>query len=622
MNKNRVKKDENSSLSQAPRGRGRGPSFGKPKNFKKAFNQLMKYLKPYSFWLIVSIVLSIASALFTVLTPYLTGKLITALYYFVDSGIPIGQISVDIIPNVLNITFNQTLVMLLLSVILTSLTGYLQSYLINGISQSLTYKMRSDLAEKVNTLPLNYFDKHSHGDVLNRMTTAVETVNANLTSSLSEIFRSIATVITIIIMLYWMNWQLASIIVVSIIISLIVATRFIKYTQKYFRQREVLNSTMNGHIEEVYNGHAIVKVFNYEQKAKDIFNDQNEQMHTVTWKSQFISGIMFPVQMFFGNLSYIAISIFGGYLVMTGALEPGFILTYVTYVRRINQPVQQIGQTATVLQQITAAAERVFEILDAESEPIEDVKHDISKFKGNVLFENVHFGYLENQPVIKGFSASVKAGQTIAIVGPTGAGKTTMVNLLMRFYEVNEGRILIDGIDIKELTRNQVRSLFGMVLQDTWIFDGTVDNNIRYGSINASDNEVKAATKQAQLDHYIRSLPGSYNFHLQEDGVNISQGQRQLLTIARAMLANRPMLILDEATSSVDTRTEVLIQQAMDNLMINRTSFVIAHRLSTIRNADLILVMNDGNIVEQGTHNELLEQDGFYAKLYNSQFEQ
>jgi len=591
----------------------------KANDFWGTLKRLINYLGKDK-WIVAGAALfAVITALITVFTPILSGKLLTSIE-LIWSGID-SQGVVDLFG--FNLTFYEVLIGLIITASLSFAFGLTQGYLLIGVTQRLTYNMRADLADKINTLPLKFFDKHKIGDVLSRVTNDVDIINQTLTQSISEIFRSFTLVTSILTIMFIMRWDLAIITTVAVIISLYVASKFVKLSQRYFRQAAQNTGDMNGHIEEIYHGHQVVKVFNHQPQAKLEFDEINERIYETSWKSQFISSIMIPIQFFFTNLSFIAIAMIGGYLLMNDPLfEVGFIMTFIMYSRQVSMPIQSIGQTASVLQQTAASAERIFFMMDAESEPDESDKPKmLEKVKGHVEFKDVHFRYLEDTPVIQGLSAEIKPGQMVAIVGPTGAGKTTLVNLLMRFYEIDQGSILIDGVNIKDMKREEVRSYFGMVLQDSWIFDGTVLENIKYGSEDATFEAVEAAAKAAQTDHFIHSLSDNYNFRLSEDGENISQGQRQLITISRAMLADKPMLILDEATSSVDTRTEILIQKAMDRLMKGRTAFVIAHRLSTIKNADIIFVVKDGNIVEQGNHEQLIEKNGFYAQLYNSQFE-
>ena len=486
----------------------------------------------------------------------------------------------------------------------------------------MSYQLRKEISEKINKLPLKYFDKVTHGEVLSRVTNDVDVINQNLNQILSQVITSATTLIGILIMMISISPIMTLVSLIVIPISLILIALVVRKSQGYFKsQQEYLGKT-NGHIEEIYSGHNIMKVFNGEEKAINEFEHFNENLYTSAWKSQFLSGMMMPIMMFVGNLGYVVVAIMGGYLTIKKTIEVGDILSFIQYVRQFNQPIAQTAQIANVMQATAAASERVFEFL-GEEEEVEDIKKPIktNDIKGEVEFKNVHFGYDENKIIINDFSIDVKPGQRVAIVGPTGAGKTTIVKLLMRFYELNSGSILVDGHDIKEFTRDELRKVFGMVLQDTWLFNGSIMDNIRYGNLKATKQEVINASKLAHAHHFVRTLNEGYNTEINEEGSNISQGQKQLLTIARAILSDPKILILDEATSSVDTRTEILIQQAMDNLMKGRTSFIIAHRLSTIKNADIILVMKDGDIIEQGNHEELLKKNGFYAELYNSQFE-
>ena len=593
--------------------------FEKAQDFKGTMKKLYQYVKPYMGKVLFSGLMSILASLLTVLAPWLLGLMISevALAF---------QESRELLP--IDIIFGLQLELLnmsILVILLYSLAGilsYYQAYLLIGMTQDVTYQMRQQIAVKLNRLPLSYFDSQSFGDVLGRSTNDVETISQTLNQSLSEVFRAITLLLGVMIIMFVLNWILALVVLSTTILSFYVARIFVKLSQKFFRKQAKATGDMSGHVEEMFNGHRIVKVFNYQEQALKELDNINEDIYTTTFYSQFISGIMFPMQFFIGNLGFILIAGVGALLVVNGSIQVGLIQTFLTYTRQINQPIQSLGSIASVLQSTAAAAERIFDLLDAENEPEDDVEvNHIRDFKGHVVFDNVHFSYVEGTEVIKGFSADIKPGQMVAIVGPTGAGKTTMVNLLMRFYDVQQGKIKIDGVDIKTMSRAELRALFGMVLQDTWLFEGTIYENLLYGSESSSEEEVIRASKLAQSHHFIESHPGGYQFELSEAGSNISLGQQQLLTISRAMLANRPMLILDEATSSVDTRTEVLIQAAMDKLMHNRTSFVIAHRLSTIKDADVILVMKDGNIVEQGNHQALLDQKGFYYDLYQSQFE-
>ena len=597
----------------------RGGYIEKPQNFKKAIKKLFNYLKPYSPQIIFSGSMSILSSLLTVIAPWLLGLMTTEIAEAFIQNRSVGSIYIT---SQIVLTIPSLALIVLLGYSLGGILAYLQSFILTGMTQNLTFEMRKEIAKKINNLPLSHFDKQSFGDVLGRSTNDIETISATINQSLSEVFRAVTLLLGVLIIMFVLNWLLALVVIFTSIVSFLVAAIFVKLSQKYFRSQAKSVGDMSGHVEEMFNGHRIVKVFNHQKKALKDFDKINEKIRYSTMRSQFISGIMFPMQFFIGNVGYILIGAVGSFLVLSGSIKVGLIQTFVTYTRQINQPIQSLSSIAAVLQSTAAAAERIFDLLESDEEqkdPENSVK--IKKFKGHVVFEDVHFSYVKGTEVIKGFNADISPGQTVAIVGHTGAGKTTMVNLLMRFYDIESGRILIDDVDIKTMSRNDVRSLFGMVLQDTWLFEGTIYENINYGSKERNQEDVYNAAKMAQSHHFIESHPGGYNFELMEAGANISQGQQQLITISRAMLANRPMLILDEATSSVDTRTEVLIQNAMDKLMSKRTSFVIAHRLSTIKNADLILVMEEGNIVEQGTHKQLIDNNGHYAKLYNAQFD-
>ena len=597
----------------------RGGYIEKPQNFKKSIKKLFNYLKPYSPQIIFSGSMSILSSLLTVIAPWLLGLMTTEIAEAFIQNRSVGSIYIT---SQIALTIPSLALIVLLGYSLGGILAYLQSFILTGMTQNLTFEMRKEIAKKINNLPLSHFDKQSFGDVLGRSTNDIETISATINQSLSEVFRAVTLLLGVLIIMFVLNWLLALVVIFTSIVSFLVAAIFVKLSQKYFRSQAKSVGDMSGHVEEMFNGHRIVKVFNHQKKALKDFDKINEKIRYSTMRSQFISGIMFPMQFFIGNVGYILIGAVGSFLVLSGSIKVGLIQTFVTYTRQINQPIQSLSSIAAVLQSTAAAAERIFDLLESDEEqkdPENSVK--IKNFKGHVVFEDVHFSYVKGTEVIKGFNADVSPGQTVAIVGHTGAGKTTMVNLLMRFYDIESGRILIDDVDIKTMSRNDVRSLFGMVLQDTWLFEGTIYENINYGSKERNQEDVYNAAKMAQSHHFIESHPGGYNFELMEAGANISQGQQQLITISRAMLANRPMLILDEATSSVDTRTEVLIQNAMDKLMSKRTSFVIAHRLSTIKNADLILVMEEGNIVEQGTHKQLIDSNGHYAKLYNAQFD-
>lgn len=616
----RRKTSSSSPVMRGPRGMN---YLEKPQDFKGTMIKLLRYLKPYAGRIFFAGFMAIIASLMTVLGPWLLGLITSEVADAYTGGRAIGMIDV-----VFGISLSIGEIALVIAGIYVMSAGfnYLQAFMLIGMTQNLTYSMRRELSSKINTLPLKYFDDQSVGDILGRVTNDVETINGTLTQSLSEIFRAITLLIGIFVIMFLLSWPLALIVVVTTIMSLLVARKFVKLSQGYFRQQAKSYGEMTGHIEETYSGHVVVKVFNHQNKAYQNFERINQDLFQSSVKSQFISGIMFPMQFFIGNLAYIMIAVAGAFLVLSTnpliAIKIGVIQAFIQYTRQINQPIQAIGGIANVLQSTAAASERIFGLLEQpEESPERDDLKTLDKVKGHVIFKDVYFGYVPEVDVIKRFNAEIKPGQKVAIVGPTGAGKTTIVNLLMRFYEIKSGSITIDGIDIRDMSRREVRRLFGMVLQDTWLFEGTVYENIAYGSDDKTMDDVVAASKLAQTHHFIESLSGGYAFMLSEEGENISQGQRQLLTISRAMLADRPMLILDEATSNVDTRTEVLIQRAMETLTKNRTSFVIAHRLSTIRHADIIFVMNDGNVVEQGNHEQLLAKSGFYADLYDSQFD-
>ena len=515
------------------------------------------------------------------------------------------------------------LITLLILYILSATFAFIQGFTMTNVSQKLTYRLRNDLAKKINKLPMRYFDKKTHGEVLSIITNDIDTLSQNLNQSITQIITSICTVIGILIMMLSISFTMTMVSLIVIPISSLVVKKIVSKSQKYFVKQQAFLGHVNGQVEEIYGGHTIVKVFNGEEKAIREFEKANNELYHSGWKAQFLSGLMHPFMRFIGNISYVAVAVLGGYLAANGRITVGNIQSFIQYSRQFTQPIEQIAQVSAMLQAMIAAAERVFEFLE-EKEEVKDTDKGIvtQNIKGNVKFDHVKFGYDDDRIIINDFSADIKEGQKIAIVGPTGAGKTTMVKLLMRFYDVNEGSILIDGNNIKDFKRGDLRKIFGMVLQDTWLFGGSVKENIRYGKPEASDNEIIEAAKAAHVHHFIKTLPNGYNAILDEETSNVSAGQKQLLTIARVILTDPKILILDEATSSIDTRTEQQIQSAMDNLMKGRTSFIIAHRLSTIKNADLILVMNHGDIVEQGTHEELLEKKGFYADLYNSQFEE
>ena len=589
----------------------------KAKDFKGSTKKLLNYLKPYKLSIILVIIFAVGSAIFSIIGPEILGKATTKLFEGLVnkvSGIEGATIDFDYIGRII--------ILLVGLYLISALFSFIQGYIMSGVAQKISYNLRKEISLKINKLPLRYFDKLTHGEVLSRVTNDVDTVSKTLNQSLSQIFTSFTTLIGVLIMMLSISVSMTLVSIIILPLSGILIALVVKKSQKYFKEQQSFLGHVNGHVEEIYGGHNIVKAFNGEEKAVKEFNELNETLYNSAWKSQFLSGMMMPIMSFIGNIGYVLVSILGGYLAIKKTIEVGEIQSFIQYIRSFNQPIAQAAQIANVLQSTAAAAERVFEFLEeAEEEDVLSTNVNLNEIKGEVEFKNVHFGYNEDKIVINDFSSKIKPGQRIAIVGPTGAGKTTIVKLLMRFYELNSGEILLDGININEFKRSDLRKVFGMVLQDTWLFNGSIMENIRYGKLNSSDSEVLEAAKAAHADHFIKTLPDGYNMELNEEASNVSQGQKQLLTIARAILADPKILILDEATSSVDTRTEVLIQKAMDNLMKGRTSFIIAHRLSTIKDADLILVMKDGDIVEQGNHEELLSKNGFYANLYNSQFE-
>ncbi|HFE9683133.1 TPA: ABC transporter ATP-binding protein [Clostridium perfringens] len=603
-----------------PMGRmGGGPrAVEKAKDFKGTMKKLGVYLKPYSLSIAIVILFAIGSAAFSIVGPKILGKATTKIFEGLVqkiTGVPDASIDFGYIGNIAMILVALYLV--------SSLFGIIQSFIMSGVAQKVSYNLRKQISEKMDTLPLNYFDTRTNGEVLSRITNDVDTVNQTLNQSLSQIITSVVTLIGVLIMMFSISWIMTLATFIILPVSMVLISLVVKKSQKYFKSQQEYLGHLNGQVEEVYGGHNIMKAFNREEASTKDFDELNNTLYKSAWKSQFLSGMMMPIMSFVGNLGYVLVSILGGWLTIKSVITVGDIQAFIQYVRSFNQPISQMAQVANIMQSTAAAAERVFEFLDEEDEvkdPVNSV--DPSEIRGEVEFEDVHFGYNEDKIIINDFSVDVKPGQKVAIVGPTGAGKTTIVKLLMRFYDINSGSIKIDGHDIRDFKRADLRNLFGMVLQDTWLFNGTIMENLRYGRLDATDDEVKEAAKAAHVDHFVKTLPDGYNMVLNEEASNISQGQKQLLTIARAFLKDPKLLILDEATSSVDTRTELLIQKAMEKLMEGRTSFIIAHRLSTIRDADLILVMKDGDIVEQGNHEELLEKGGFYSSLYNSQFEQ
>lgn len=600
-----------------PRGRGRGPQMSneKAKDFKGTMKKLMVYLSAYKIGIFFVIVFAIGSTIFNIVGPKILGKATTEIFKGLVRKVSGGSgIDFDKIAHI---------VLMLLCLYLTSAVfSFVQGYIMTGVSQKLTYRLRKEISEKINRLPMNYFDKQTHGEVLSRITNDVDTLSQSLNQSATQVITSTTTIIGVLIMMLSISPLMTVVALLILPVSMGLISVIVKRSQKYFMSQQEYLGHVNGQVEEIYGGHNIIKAFNKEEDVIATFKRDNDILYTSAWKSQFLSGMMMPIMQFVGNLGYVGEVILGGYLAMKGTIQVGDIQSFIQYVRSFTMPIQQVAQVANMLQSTAAASERVFEFLE-EKEEDQTVENPvcIDKMEGSVSFDHVHFGYNPDHTIINDFSVDVKPGQKVAIVGPTGAGKTTMIKLLMRFYDVGSGSIKVDGHDVRDFNRDDLRKMFGMVLQDTWLFKGSIEDNIRYGRLDATHEEVVEAAKAARAHRFIKTLPGGYQMELNEEASNVSQGQKQLLTIARAMLADPKILILDEATSSVDTRTEIQIQKAMDQLMKGRTSFVIAHRLSTIRDADVILVMKDGDIVEQGNHEELLAQNGFYAELYNSQFE-
>jgi len=592
-----------------------GAPGSKVRDFKGTMAKLIAYLGQYKAVVMVVFIFAVASTAANIAGPKLLGNATTKLFEGVMAQLSgSGEIDFDFIGRIVLLTIGLY--------VLSAIFAYVQGWLMANVSTNIAYRFRRDISEKINRMPLHYFDTTTHGEVLSRITNDVDTVNQTLSQSLTQIITSLVTVVGVLVMMFSISWAMTLVALVIIPVSMIAVMLIVKQSQKYFKEQQDYLGHVNGHVEEMYGGHIVMKAFNGEEESILKLDQSNNKLYDAAWKSQFLSGLMMPIMTFIGNIGYVAVAILGGYLAIKGTISVGDIQAFIQYVRSFTQPIMQLANISNVLQQTAAAAERVFEFLE-EAEEVDEAATPIKleNVEGHVEFKDAHFGYSPDKIIINDFSAEAEPGHKIAIVGPTGAGKTTMVKLLMRFYDVNEGAILVDGHDIREFTRHDLRKLFGMVLQDTWLYNGTIMENIRYGRPDATDEEVYAAAKAAHVDHFVHTLPDGYNMVLNEETSNISQGQMQLLTIARAVLADPKILILDEATSSVDTRTEVLIQKAMDNLMKNRTSFVIAHRLSTIRDADLILVMKDGDIVEQGNHEELLARKGFYAELHNSQFD-
>lgn len=659
----RTPKATRNAIPGGRRGRGTFGLAEKPKNFKKTMKDLIFYMRPFWIRIIFVFIFAIAGTVFAIVGPKILGRMtnqvvsdyvkMTAYDQVIaklpqnvtfPEGTTIGdvltkipatsmpKIKEDKLQEIKSVSLDdrptmdfqkiENFAFLLLGLYLVSAAlNYAQGWTMSFVSQRITYQFRKDISDKIHKLPLRYFDQRTHGEVLSRVTNDVDTVSQTLNQSLTQIITSLTMIIGILVMMLTISWLMTLVAVIILPLGFMVVRLILKKSQGYFKKQQDTLGHLNGHVEEMYSGHAVMKVFNGEQQSVTKFNKINRELYNSAWKSQFLSGLMFPFVSFIGNLNYVAVAVLGGHLAVNGRLQIGDIQAFIQYVQQFNHPLVQTANIANVMQSTAAAAERVFEFLN-EKEEEADVKNAITikKPKGKVEFDNVVFGYDPDKVIIKGFNASIKPGARVAIVGPTGAGKTTMVNLLMRFYEVNSGAIKVDDVNIHDMKRSDVRKMFGMVLQDTWLFSGTIKDNIAYGNPKASEKDIEEAAKAAHADHFIKTLPKSYNFELNEEADNISSGEKQLLTIARAMLAQTPMLILDEATSSVDTRTEQLIQKALEKLMKNKTSFVIAHRLSTIKDADLILVMDQGNIIEQGTHKELMKKKGFYASLYNSQF--
>ena len=611
---------ENRELRQRPQRRGpmgRGMQPGeKPRDLKKSVKKLMQYIAKYKIGIFVVMLFAAFSTIFNVAGPKILGKATTALSEGLMKKIQ-GTGSIDFHK------IGWILLIVLALYLASALFSFVQGWIMTGITQKVCYRLRREISEKINRMPMKYFESRTYGEVLSRITNDVDTLGQGLNQSITTIITSVATLIGVLVMMLSISPLMTLIALVILPISMGLIALVTRKSQKYFHAQQEYLGHINGQVEEVYGGHLVVKAFNHEKETIDEFERTNRILYNSAWKSQFLSGMMQPIMMFVGNLGYACVALTGGLLAIKNVITIGDIQAFIQYVKNFTQPIQQIAQVINMVQSMSAASERVFEFLEEEEEiQLAEQPADISKVTGEVIFDHVGFGYQPEQPIIHDFSAHVEPGQKIAIVGPTGAGKTTMVKLLMRFYDVDRGSIRLNDRDIRDFNRRDLRDAFGMVLQDTWLFKGTIMENIRYGRLDATDEEVIAAAKAARAHHFIQTLPGGYQMELNEDASNVSQGQKQLLTIARAILADNKILILDEATSSVDTRTEIEIQKAMDNLMKGRTSFVIAHRLSTIRNADLILVMKDGDIIEQGDHDTLLAANGFYANLYNSQFEE
>lgn len=600
---------------RGPMGHGPGAPVEKAKDFKGTIGKILSYMGSYKPALVVVLIFAIASTVFNVVGPKILSRATTELFNGLMSKLSGGS-GIDFTK------IGRILVGLLCIYICSALFSFIQGWIMTGISQKMTFRMRREISEKINRMPMKYFESRTVGEVLSRITNDVDTMGQSLNQSVTQLITSVATIIGVLIMMLTISPLMTLIALVILPVSMALMMCVMKFSQKHFKNHQKYLGEVNGQVEEIYSGYQVIKAFNREEQSIRTFDETNARLYESAWKSQFFSGMMQPIMVFVGNLGYVAVAVSGSFLAAKRVIEVGDIQAFIQYVRNFTQPINQLAQISNMLQSMAAAAERVFEFLEEEEESsIAEHPVEIGEARGDVSFSHVQFGYDPEKIIIHDFSSDVKAGQTVAIVGPTGAGKTTMVKLLMRFYNVNKGTIYVDGHDIRDFNRDDLRRQFGMVLQDTWLFKGTIMENIRYGRLDATDEEVIAAAKAAHAHHFIQTLPGGYQMELNEEASNVSQGQKQLLTIARAILADNPIMILDEATSSVDTRTEQRIQKAMDNLMKGRTSFVIAHRLSTIKNADLILVMKDGDIIEQGTHDELIAMGGFYADLYESQFE-
>ena len=606
----------NPSINRRPMHKNRMQAGEKPKDFKKSMGKMIRYIGSYKFAVLLVMIFAIGRTIFNVIGPKILGKATTEVFQGLAAKIA-GTGSIDFT------RIGRILLFLLGLYALSAFLGFLQSYLMSGITQKVTFRMRKELSEKINRMPLGYFESRTYGEVLSRVTNDVDTLGQSMNQCVTQLITSVTTIIGVLVMMLSISQLMTLIALLILPLSTFLVGNIIKRSQKFFQSQQEYLGKVNGQVEEMFSGHNVVAAFNREERAIREFNEVNDQLYNSAWKSQFLSGLMQPLMTFVGNLGYVAVAILGGFLASAGTIQVGDIQSFIQYVKQFTQPITQLAQVSNMFQSMAAAAERVFEFLEEEEEEQGDsIPVTAEDLKGFVDFEHVRFGYQPDKIIINDFTAHVQPGQKVAIVGPTGAGKTTIIKLLMRFYDVNSGSIRVDGHDVREFQRSPLREAFGMVLQDTWLFKGTIMENIRYGRLDATDEEVIAAAKAAHAHRFIQTLPGGYQMELNEEASNVSQGQKQLITIARAILADNRILILDEATSSVDTRTEQLIQSAMDNLMKGRTSFVIAHRLSTIRDADIILVMKDGDIIEQGNHEELLAKGGFYANLYNSQFEQ